>query len=307
MSTGLTVGGALRALARRFRACGIESAVLDAQLIVGCAVGLERARLCAAPERRLSAAECARVEALAERRARREPMAYLLGAREFWSLRFSVGEGILVPRPESETLIEAALEAMPERNAPLRVLDLGTGSGCLLLALLTERPRAMGLGVDRSARACALARANAAALGLSRRARFIVGDWGAALGGEFDLIVANPPYVAETEAGRLVPEIGRYEPREALFGGRDGLSAYRALAPDLARLLAPGGVAVVEHGAGQGAKAAEILEQAGLRAVARRADLAAVERCVLLNKGALPRGRSGAGLEKNSCKAREAD
>lgn len=281
-----TVGSAVRVLSQRLRALGIESAVLDAQLIVGHALDLDRARLCAARDRPLSAKDACRIAALAARRERREPMAYLLGRRGFWSLELAVTPATLIPRPESETLIEAALGHVPDREAALKLLDLGTGSGCLLLALLAELPRATGVGVDISRAACGVARANAVALGLGARARFVVGDWGASLAGGFDLIVANPPYVPEAEARRLAPEIVGYEPRDAVFAGADGLAAYRSLAPDLARLLAPAGFAVVEHGAGQGMKAAEILEKSGLRPVASRRDLAGRARCILARKAA---------------------
>ena len=202
------------------------------------------------------------------RRLRREPMAYILGEREFWSLPLRVSPAVLVPRPESETVVEAALESIADRAAPLRILDLGTGSGCLLLALLSELPHASGLGIDRSAAALAIARANAERLGLADRAAFREGDWGYGLAGPFDVIVSNPPYVARTDARNLAPEVFAFEPQEALFAGADGLDAYRALAPDCARLLAQDGVTCLEIGQGQGASVAAILRRHGLRLVA---------------------------------------
>jgi release factor glutamine methyltransferase len=211
-------------------------------------------------------------------------MAYILGEREFWSLPLFVGPGVLVPRPETETLVEAALEAFPDRTAPLRILDLGTGSGCLLLALLREYPNASGVGVDRSAEALAHATLNARRHGLADRALLVRGDWGRGLAESFELIVANPPYVASGELAELAPEVARYEPRAALDGGADGLDAYRAILPDLPRLLAPAGVACLEIGAGQATALAALAEVGGFR-VAVRPDLAGIPRCLVLRRG----------------------
>jgi release factor glutamine methyltransferase len=183
-------------------------------------------------------------------------VARLTGVREFWSLPFRVTPDTLEPRPDSETVVEAALAALDAagvpRQRPLGLLDLGTGTGCLLLALLRELPAAWGLGVDISPGACAAAAANARSLGLARRARFRPGDWGRGLDGGFDLVVANPPYVSDGEIATLQPEVALHEPRSALAGGPDGLAGHRALAPHVARLLGDGGVAVVEFGAGPG-------------------------------------------------------
>jgi release factor glutamine methyltransferase len=213
-------------------------------------------------------------------------MAYILGEREFWSLPFQVGPAVLVPRPESETVVEAALEQIGDRAAPLRILDLGTGSGCLLLALLSELPQASGLGIDRSAAALAIASGNAERLDLADRAAFREGDWGRDLAGPFDVIVGNPPYVARADAAGLAPEVLVFEPEDALFAGPDGLCAYRALAPDCARLLAEDGFACLEIGQGQGAAVAQILGSHGLRLVASRPDLAGIERCLVLRPAA---------------------
>ncbi len=191
---------------------------------------------------------------------------------------------MLVPRPESETVVEATLAALPDRAAALRILDLGTGSGCLLLALLSELPRASGLGIDRSAAALALAAQNAERLGLARRAAFREGDWGRGVSGAFDVIVSNPPYVARDDAEGLAPEVRACEPEEALFAGPDGLAAYPALAPDCARLLAPDGVVCLEIGQGQGAAVAGIMRRHGLRLVGARPDLAGIERCLILRR-----------------------
>lgn len=275
-----TVASVSHALA----AVGVPEPRREAELILGHALGLSRARVLGYGERRLAPEERWAVEALAVRRSRREPMAYLLGRREFWSLDFCVTRDTLIPRPESETLIETALDLIEDRNARLRVLDLGTGSGCLLLALLSELPNVRGVGVEISGRACRIAQANAEALGLAERARFLVGDWGEALVERFDVIVANPPYVPEEEAERLEPEITRFEPASAVFGGPDGLAAYRALAPHLARLLAPDGFGLVELGAGQGSDVTGILDAHGLALRSSRRDLGGRERCLVVGR-----------------------
>ena len=230
---------------------------------------------------RLSAAQEARLDALVRRRLAREPVAYLLGEKEFWSLRFEVGPAVLIPRPETETVIEAVLAQLPDRQRTLRLLDLGVGSGCLLLALLSELPQATGLGVDDSAPALAIAQRNAERLGLAARADFRHGRWGEGLAGPFDVIVSNPPYVAEGDWDGLQPEIRSFEPKAALVAGPDGLAAYRALAPDCARLLAQGGLCALEIGFGQGDAVVEILRYHGLHVTKRLSDLAGIERCLL--------------------------
>jgi release factor glutamine methyltransferase len=262
---------------------GIDIPRLEARLLVGHVLGVGAEALVGDPERPLTRDQRSQLEALLARRVWREPLAYILGGREFWSLPIRVTADTLVPRPETETLVEAALGWLGERRAgaaELRILDLGTGSGCLLLALLSELPRAFGVGVDLSAAALAVARENADALGLASRAGFVGGDWGSALGGGFDLVVANPPYVADGELTTLAPEIVRFEPRLALAGGADGLAAYRAIAPQLPRLLAPGGAAFLEVGAGQASSVAAMLAGHGLQDVDIKTDLAGVGRCL---------------------------
>ena len=209
--------------------------------------------------------------ALIERRAAYEPVAYLTGQRAFWSLDLAVTADVLIPRPDSETLIEAALALAPDAA---RILDLGTGSGALLLAALVDRPHAFGIGVDRSTAAAAVAHANAVAHGLANRSAFVVGDWGNALDARFDLVLANPPYVRDDAP--LAPGLA-HEPAGALFAGADGLNAYRAFVPDLARLLAPSGVALVEIGHDQAAPVQAIANAAGLAATIHR-DLAGRDR-----------------------------
>ena len=271
-------------LGERLAAAGIAAPRAEAWLLLAAASGLPRGALMAGALERLTAAQEARLEVMARRRAAREPLAYILGEKEFWSLPFAVGPAVLIPRPESETVVEAALARVRDRGAALRILDLGTGSGCLLLALLSELPQASGLGVDLSAAALEVAGRNAERLALAGRADFVRGSWGAALAGGFDLIVSNPPYVAAGEFAGLAPEVRAYEPALALAAGADGLAAYRALAPDCARLLAPGGSLCLEIGQGQGNRVAEILQQHGLHVVERRADLAGIERCLVAQR-----------------------
>jgi len=268
-------------LAERLAAAGIEGARGEAWLLLQAATGRPRASLMADTVERLDAAQEVLLEAMVRRRAAREPIAYILGEKEFWSLPFEVGPAVLIPRPESESVVEAALARVDDRSAPLRLLDLGTGSGCLLLALLSELPQATGLGVDISTAALALAGRNAGRLGLAARARFEVRSWGAGLAGSFDLIVSNPPYVAAGDLAGLAPEVRAFEPESALAAGPDGLAAYRALIPDCARLLAPGGGVALEIGQGQGAAVARILASHGLVVTERRTDLAGIERCLV--------------------------
>ena len=215
-------------------------------------------------------------------RAAREPLALIVGWREFWSLRFRVSPATLIPRPDSETLVEAALAARPDSATPLRVLDLGTGTGCLLLAFLSERPRAFGIGIDRSIDAVRLARRNARDLGLADRATFLAGDWAGAVEARFDLVLGNPPYIPTPDLAGLMPEVRAHEPAGALDGGADGLTAHRAILADLPRLLTPGGRAILEVGAGQREAVAGLAALAGLRAEARH-DLGGVARAVILS------------------------
>jgi release factor glutamine methyltransferase len=268
-------------IAARLGAAGIENARSEAWLLLAAATGRERAALIAGGPERLGAEQQARLGELIRRRRAREPVAYILGEKEFWSLRFEVGPGVLIPRPETETVVEAVLAGLPDRARALRLLDLGVGSGCLLLALLSELPRATGLGVDDSAAALAVAGRNAERLGLAARSSFRLGHWGGGVRERFDVIVSNPPYVAESEWDHLAPEIRGFEPRAALVAGPDGLAAYRALAPHCARLLARGGLCALEVGFGQGDALARMLAEQGLIAIERRRDLAGIERCLL--------------------------
>lgn len=259
-----TLGDAVEAAAGRLRAAGVATARLDARLLAAHVVGIASAAVPFESARALDDAAGARLEALVDRRLAGEPVAKIVGEREFWSLPFRTTCDTLDPRPDSETLIEAALAAFPEREAPIRILDLGTGTGCLLLAFLSERTAAKGLGIDRSPAALDVARENAARLGLADRATFRVGDWCAGLDGLYDCILANPPYIQSREINHLTPDVARYEPRMALDGGEDGLDAYRALIPGLANRLAGEGTALLEVGEGQSGDVCDVLAQAGL-------------------------------------------
>lgn len=271
----ITVAAARRSWAEKFRTCGIDSAELDARILVGHALGLNHAALAAAAARRLTSAEESAIAALARRRLAREPVARILGFREFWSLPLRVDPSTLVPRPETETLVEAALAAIDadgRRAQKLRIADLGTGCGAILLALLGELPRALGVGTDASAAALSVARDNAGRLGLAR-ARFVACDLAAALRGPFDLIVSNPPYIASADIVALAPEVRDFDPRRALDGGRDGLDFYRTIALAAPALLAPGGTLIVELGAGQAQPVAALFAAAGLAPLPPRPDL----------------------------------
>lgn len=284
-SSADSLGAALAEGAARLAAAGVEGARRDARLLLADAAGLEPGALTAWPERPLAPAARRRYERHLARRAAREPVARILGRREFWSLPFALSPATLDPRPDSETLVEGLLACLPERGRPLRLLDLGTGSGCLLLALLSELPAAWGLGIDRSAAAAATARRNAAALGLAERAAFLVGDWAAALADAagFDLVVSNPPYIAREALATLDPEVLEHDPRDALDGGPDGLEAYRALSHQLPRLLRPGGWAAVEIGADQADSAAAALGAGSLAAPRLLRDLAGHPRALLFH------------------------
>ena len=267
--------------ATRLTAARVDAPRLDARLLLAAALGMPPANLLGDLAAPLATPAASAFAALIARRAAREPLALILGRREFWSLDLSVSPATLIPRPESETLIEAALAAFTGRSAPVRVLDLGTGTGCLLLAALTEFSTAFGVGIDLVPTAVVLARANAARVGLGGRAAFLCGDWATALTGRFDLVLGNPPYIPSAEIADLMPEVACHEPRGALDGGADGLAAYRAIVADLPRLLASGGVAVLELGPDQAAPVAALGLAAGLVA-APRADLAGHTRALVL-------------------------
>ncbi len=278
----MTTAGAAAAVAcARLAAAGVAAPRLDARLLVAHVLGVAPQTVFTRPETPLSAAQAATLDSLVTRRAAREPVSRIVNRRGFWTLDLALGPDTLDPRPDSETLVEALLAALPGRDRRLRVVDFGTGSGCLLLALLTERPAAWGLGVDRSPGALAVARANAAACGLAGRTAFVCADWGRGLDGCFDAILANPPYIPSDEIAGLEPEVAVFDPRLALAGGPDGLDCYRVLVPHVARLLTSGGAAALEVGAGQAEAVGQMAQDAGLTVAEIRRDLGGVPRCVV--------------------------
>ncbi|MCW5737271.1 MAG: peptide chain release factor N(5)-glutamine methyltransferase [Enhydrobacter sp.] len=280
-----TYDALLRDAAVALTAAGIGNARFEARLLLAHACGLSIEQLIArGPEAAPDGLPTA-LRSLAARRIAREPMAYILGEREFWGRPFKVSPSVLVPRPDSETVIEAVLGLLPDRTIAWRILDLGVGSGCLLLTLLREYPQASGTGLDASQDALAVAQHNAEALGVSDRARMVAGDWrkpgwSDALGPPFDLVVANPPYIDSGAIEALMPEVARFEPRLALDGGADGLDAYRRLADAGPGLLAAGGHFVVEVGAGQARRVQCLFTSAGLMLLPLWKDLGGIERVV---------------------------
>lgn len=281
---GQTIEAARRALTARFRTSNIDSAELDARMLVGAVLDLDLTGVIASAGRLLTPDQSMRLDDLARRRLAGEPVGRLLGYKEFWGLPLKLSAATLVPRPDTETVVELALEilrARPHPAQPWRIADIGTGSGAILLALLSELPEACGFGTDISAAALRTAHANAINLGLADRAVFIACDYAAALTGPFDLIVSNPPYIRSAEIGQLATEVRDHDPRQALDGGTDGLDAYRALIPQAARLLAPGGALVVEAGRGQSGDVQDLMTSAGLTVKgAAKADLAGIHRAV---------------------------
>ena len=271
----------------RLKSTGIDSPVIDARLLLEAAAGATRADLLNDPQRRLTAEQSQTLETYLGRRERREPIAHILGRKGFWTVMLNVGPQVLTPRPDTELVVIAALERLePGRSAS--ILDLGVGSGAILLALLAERPAARGLGVDISEEALAVARENAANLGLAGRAALLRGDWTAGLEADaFDLVVSNPPYIRTDEILTLDPEVRQYEPLAALDGGPDGLHAYRALAPEILRVLKPGGGFVVEIGHDQGPAVRSLFEAAGAAEVEVRQDLGSRDRVVVGRKTSL--------------------
>lgn len=283
--TSDTVGALRRALARLLAEAGIDAADLEARLILAHALSCDPARLLARADEPVDAGVRIAAEGLLARRLAGEPVARLLGRREFWSLDLHLSPETLVPRPDTETVVEAALAALPDAKAPLRVLDLGIGSGAILAALLVERPAAFGIGVDLSEGAARAARDNLARAGLGARSAVVVGRWAEALAGPFDLVVSNPPYIPTRDIAGLEREVRLHDPGLALDGGADGLDAYRAIACELPRLLRRDGIAVLELGIGQEAAVAELLRGAGLEVPQpARADLSGIARALVARK-----------------------
>ena len=276
-----SIAEALRAATARLTEAGIDGARLDARLLLAEALGKDGTWLFNHGNDALDAGAEAAFAALVQRRLERQPVSLILGRREFWSLDFTVTRDTLAPRPDSETLIEAILDELPDRRAPLSVLDLGTGTGCLLLALLSELPNARGTAVDLNPDTLAVAQGNAERLGFGARTRFIRSNWWEQVEGQFDVILSNPPYIPSGDIPGLDPEVARFEPLGALDGGADGLDAYRLLAGGADGFLAETGIIAFEVGAGQAPDVAVLLERAGFPLRAVRKDLAGIERCVI--------------------------
>lgn len=274
-----SVADLLRDAARRLRACGIDSARIDARLLLGEAMEREVWPHESGP---VTPAERARFETLLARRLGREPVSRILGRRAFWTLDLIVGPDTLDPRADTETLIEAALAAFADREPPRRIIDLGTGTGCLLLAALAAFPTATGLGIDRSHGAIETAQANAVRNGLSGRAGFQTIGWDELPQDQGDLILSNPPYIDDSTLSALAPEVVRFDPRDALSGGADGLDAYRGLAGVLPRLMASQGIAILELGAGQRRDVEALMVGVGFAVQEVRKDLGNIERALVL-------------------------
>jgi len=279
----------LRDTAVALTAAGIDNARFEARLLLAEASGLTIEQLVARGTDAVPANVVEMARSLTVRRVRREPMAYILGEREFWGLPFKVSPAVLVPRPDSETLIEAVLSLMPDRARAWRILDLGLGSGCLLLTLLREYPQARGVGLEASAEALAVAQENANALGVADRAQLIEGDWRRpgwaeallqALGGPFDLVVSNPPYIASAAVPKLMPEVSSFEPRLALDGGAEGFDAYQVIIAASPRLVTAGGFMAVEAGEGQASEITRTFAAAGLTPRPPWKDLGGIDRVV---------------------------
>ncbi|HEY8574344.1 peptide chain release factor N(5)-glutamine methyltransferase [Phenylobacterium sp.] len=281
---GLNLVQAWSQAKQRLEAAGLAGPVIDARLLVEAAAEATRTDIVTDPYRALTPEQEARLADYLARRERREPVSHILGRRGFWKIMLQVTPHVLTPRPDTETVIDVVLKDFPE-HAPWSVLDLGVGSGAILLAILAERPAAKGLGIDVSEEALAVARDNAAHLGLAGRAAFFRGDWTAGLGSEsFDLVVSNPPYIASDVIETLEPEVRDYEPRIALEGGADGLDAYRTLAPEILRVLKPGGRFAVEIGFDQKAAVETLFREAGARDLRTVKDLADRDRVVAGSK-----------------------
>jgi len=275
-----TVAAALRRGAALLAAAGIERPAREARLLLAHALRAASAELLDGTRPVVTEP----YDDLLARRAAREPFAHLTGTQGFWTLDLAVSPAALIPRADTETLIEALLAAFPNPESPRRILDLGTGTGALLLAALAEYPQALGIGIDRSPAALALAVCNARETGLAGRAMFVTADWGACLRGEFDAVLANPPYIRSGDIELLMPEVAVYEPRSALDGGPDGLAAYRRILPDLPSLLSPGGVAVLEIGADQADPVMALAQVSGLQEPVLRQDLGGNARALVLRR-----------------------
>jgi len=276
----LTLVKAWTAAKDRLKDAGVDQPSIDARLMLEVAANVSRTEIVTDPYRELTAEQEATLEDYLTRRARREPVSHIIGRKGFWKILLQVNKNVLTPRPETEVIVDEVLKAFPEAMH-FNMLDLGVGSGTILLAVLAERPAAKGLGVDASDEALAVARDNAASLDLNTRAAFLHGDWTAGLGdASFDLVVSNPPYIPTADIDTLEPEVRDHEPRLALDGGADGLDAYRLLAPEILRVLKPGGMFAVEIGFDQSKAVEALFRQAGGQEVRTVKDLSTHDRVV---------------------------
>jgi release factor glutamine methyltransferase len=266
-------------------AAGFEESRRHACRLVASALAISRADLFGNPDRAVDEQQISGIRVMLGRMVAREPLSRILGRREFWGLEFALSAETFDPRPETETVVDVVLRRNPDRCAPLRFLDLGTGTGCLLLALLGEFPAASGVGIDIAEGAVSTATRNALALGFANRALFVVGDWGAALSAKFNAVVANPPYIPSGDLWLLPREVARHDPWRALDGGEDGLRAYRAIATHLPRLLASNGIFVTEVGVDQADAVGAVMRNNGLALDGIEKDLAGISRCVIARPG----------------------
>lgn len=266
---------------KRLEAAGIDTPVLDARLLLEAGAGVSRLEIVTDPRREMSDAQVGAVNALTKRREAREPVSHILGRKHFWTLDLEVNADVLTPRPETEFVVEAGLQATLPADAPHRILDLGAGSGAIIFALLRDRPNATGIAIDISEGALEIARRNAEALGVADRLEIRQNDWAKDLDERFDLVVSNPPYIRSGDIDGLAPEVARFEPRLALDGGEDGFVAYRIIATALPRLLKPGATFALEVGLGQAEGVKALVEAAGLTADEPRRDLAGIPRVVV--------------------------
>jgi release factor glutamine methyltransferase len=286
----LTLVKAWTAAKDRLKDAGIDQPSIDARLMLEVAAGVTRTEIVTDPYRELTAEQEATLEDYLTRRARREPVSHIIGRKGFWKILLQVNKNVLTPRPETEVIVDEVLKAFPEQMG-FSMLDLGVGSGTILLAVLAERPAAKGLGIDASDEALAVARENAANLDLNTRAAFMHGDWTAGLGdASFDLVVSNPPYIPTKVIDTLEPEVRDHEPRLALDGGEDGLDAYRLLAPEILRVLKPAGMFAVEIGYDQSADVEALFREAGAQQVTTIKDLSTHDRVVTGVKNPLETG-----------------
>ena len=281
----LTIGRAVNALTSQLTQAGFDTPRLDARILIGHVAKLAPSLLFARATETLTAAQAAEIETLGRRRLAHEPVSRILGRREFWGLDFELNEATLDPRPDTETVVSAALALKDALPAAPQVLDLGTGTGCILIAILSELPAARGVGIDRDARAVAAARANADRLGVGARATFRQGDWCAGLGETFDLIVSNPPYIGERERGELDAEVARFDPPGALFAGMEGLDAYAALIPGARERLAAQGRLILEIGVTQAGPVESLLRRSGMTVESAVPDLSGRIRALVTRRG----------------------